>query len=71
MLLVAFGQKKMFKRPVVAILHFIFYVAFIVTQIELLEIMIDGAFGTHRFVYHLVEHIAPLRALYVFHGELD
>jgi heterodisulfide reductase subunit C len=65
MLLVAFGQKKMFKRPVVAVLHFIFYVAFIVTQIELLEIMIDGAFGTHRFVYHLVEHIAPLRALYV------
>ncbi|OWP83694.1 Fe-S oxidoreductase [Flavobacterium davisii] len=49
MLLVAFGQKKMFTRPVPAILHFVLYSAFIITQIELIEILIDGIFGTHRF----------------------
>lgn len=49
MLLVAFGQKKMFTRPVPAILHFALYAAFIITQIELIEIIIDGIFGTHRF----------------------
>ncbi|HEY0262340.1 MAG TPA: (Fe-S)-binding protein, partial [Chitinophagales bacterium] len=66
MLLVAFGQKKMFKRPIAALLHLTIYLSFVITQIELIEIMIDGAFGTHRFVFHLVEHIAPLKALYVF-----
>ncbi len=49
MLLVAFGQKKMFKRPIPALLHFAIYAAFIITQIELIEILIDGIFGTHRF----------------------
>lgn len=48
MLLVAFGQKKMFKRPVPALLHLAIYVAFMITQIELIEILIDGIFGTHR-----------------------
>jgi heterodisulfide reductase subunit C len=52
MLLVAFGQKKMFTRPLVAILHFIFYIAFVITQIELLEVFIDGFTGSHRFFYH-------------------
>lgn len=49
MLLVAFGQKKMFSRPVPAFLHLLIYGAFIITQIELVEIFIDGIFGTHRF----------------------
>lgn len=49
MTLVAFGQKKMFARPVPAILHFALYAAFVITQIELLEILVDGLFGTHRF----------------------
>ncbi len=49
MALIALGQKKMFTRPIPAILHFALYAAFIITQIELLEIMIDGFFGTHRF----------------------
>lgn len=49
MTLVAFGQQKMFKRPIPAILHFALYFAFVITQIELIEIMIDGIFGTHRF----------------------
>lgn len=46
--LVAFGQKEMFKRFIPAILHLFIYVAFIVTQIELVEIIIDGLTGTHR-----------------------
>ena len=48
-LLIAFGQKKMFKRWIPAILHLAIYVAFLFTQIELIEIMIDGFFGVHRF----------------------
>ena len=48
MLLIAFGQKKMFKRPIPAVLHFILYVAFVITQIELIEILIDGFTGQHR-----------------------
>jgi heterodisulfide reductase subunit C len=49
LLLIAFGQKKMFKRITPAVLHFFIYTAFLLTQIELLEILIDGTFGTHRF----------------------
>lgn len=49
MILVAFGQKKMFKRLIPAVLHFMLYVAFVFTQIELIEIFIDGVFGVHRF----------------------
>ncbi len=48
-LLVAFGQKKMFKRWIPAILHAFIYVAFLFTQIEFIEILIDGLFGRHRF----------------------
>jgi ferredoxin len=48
MTLVAFGQKKMFARPIPAILHFFLYAAFVITQIELLEIVWDGATGHHR-----------------------
>lgn len=51
MTLVALGQKKMFKRPIPAILHLFIYVAFIITQIELIEILIDGVSGNHRFFY--------------------
>ncbi|RMG85671.1 MAG: (Fe-S)-binding protein [Bacteroidetes bacterium] len=48
-LLVAFGQKKMFKNPIPAVLHLFIYVAFLFTQIELIEILIDGLGGVHRF----------------------
>jgi heterodisulfide reductase subunit C len=51
MLLVAFGQKKMFSRPIPALLHLALYVAFVITQIELIEIAIDGLSGNHRFFY--------------------
>jgi len=47
--LVALGQKKMFKRPIPAILHLFIYIAFIITQIELIEIVVDGFSGSHRF----------------------
>ena len=48
MLLVAFGQQKMFSRPIPALLHLLIYVAFIITQIELIEIIADGLLGKHR-----------------------
>jgi heterodisulfide reductase subunit C len=48
-LLVAFGQRKMFKNWIPAVLHFFIYAAFLLTQIELIEIFIDGLFGVHRF----------------------
>ncbi len=48
MLLVAFGQKKMFKKPIPALLHLFVYVGFCIINIEMLEIVIDGIFGTHR-----------------------
>lgn len=47
-LLLALGQKKMFKYPLVAVLHFIIYAGFIVINLEILEIILDGIFGTHR-----------------------
>jgi len=48
MALIALGQSKMVKRPVAGILHIIVYLGFIIINIELLEIIIDGLFGTHR-----------------------
>src|SRR5690348_6850340 len=47
-LLMAFGQKRMFDRPVVALLHFAVYAGFIIINIEILEIILDGLFGKHR-----------------------
>jgi len=47
-LLLAFGQKKMFKRMTPAILHFFVYAGFVIINIEILEIILDGIFGTHR-----------------------
>lgn len=48
MIRVALGQSKMVVRPIPAALHFIVYVGFVIINIEVLEIMIDGIFGTHR-----------------------
>ena len=48
MLMLAFGQSKMLDKPVVGLLHLVVYVAFVLINIELLEIVIDGLFGTHR-----------------------
>ena len=48
LLLLAFGQKKMFRNPLVAILHFVIYAGFIIINLEVLEIVLDGILGTHR-----------------------
>tara|TARA_B110000091_G_scaffold64406_1_gene70938 strand:+ start:3582 stop:4898 length:1317 start_codon:yes stop_codon:yes gene_type:complete len=48
MMMIALGQSKMVKRPVSGFLHIIVYVGFIIINIEVLEIIIDGLFGTHR-----------------------
>jgi heterodisulfide reductase subunit C/HAMP domain-containing protein len=48
MAMIALGQSKMVKRPIAGLLHIIVYVGFIIINIELLEIIIDGLFGTHR-----------------------
>lgn len=49
MLLFALGQKKMFRNFIPAFLHFFIYVSFVIVNIELLEIVIDGVSGSHRF----------------------
>ena len=48
LLLLAFGQKKMFRNPLVAVMHFFVYAGFVIINIEVLEIVLDGIFGTHR-----------------------
>jgi len=48
MAMIALGQSKMVKRPVAGFLHIIVYAGFIIINIEVLEIIIDGLFGTHR-----------------------
>ena len=48
MFLIAFGQKKMFKKPIPAFLHLLIYVGFLVINLEVLEFLIDGLLGTHR-----------------------
>ena len=59
-LLLAFGQKKMFRYPTVAVLHFFVYAGFIIINIEVLEIILDGLLGTHRLF------AAPLGGFYAF-----
>jgi len=46
--MIALGQSKMVRRPIAGFLHVIVYVGFIIINIEVLEIIIDGLFGTHR-----------------------
>ncbi|MBC7554461.1 MAG: (Fe-S)-binding protein [Taibaiella sp.] len=48
MILLALGQKKMFKRPIPALLHLVVYAGFIIINIEILEIFLDGLLGVHR-----------------------
>ena len=48
MMMIALGQSKMVKRPLSGFLHIIVYVGFVIINIEVLEIIIDGLFGTHR-----------------------
>ena len=48
MAMIALGQSKMVKRPIAGFLHIIVYAGFIIINLEVLEIIIDGLFGTHR-----------------------
>ena len=48
MVRIALGQSKMVKRPLAGILHIVVYIGFILINIELLEIVVDGILGTHR-----------------------
>ena len=57
-LLLALGQKKMFSKPLVAFMHLVIYAGFIIINIEVLEILIDGVAGTHRVL------ASPLGSLY-------
>jgi heterodisulfide reductase subunit C len=60
MLLLALGQKKMFRYPLVAVMHFVIYAGFIIINIEIVEIILDGLFGTHRMFAN------PLGGFYIF-----
>ncbi len=46
--LIALGQKKMFARPIPALLHLFIYAGFLIVNIEMVEIVLDGILGTHR-----------------------
>jgi len=48
MAMIALGQSKMVKRPFSGFLHIIVYVGFVIINIEVLEIVVDGLLGTHR-----------------------
>ena len=54
LLLLALGQKKMFKNPLVAVMHLIIYAGFIIINLEVLEIVLDGILGTHRLFLPLL-----------------
>ena len=72
MMRIAFGQTKMVRRPIAGLLHFIVYVGFIVINIEVLEIIIDGLLGTHRIfssigtLYGVLIGIFEILAVLVF-----
>ena len=54
LILLAFGQKKMFKNPLVAIMHLAVYLGFVIINIEVIEIVIDGITGSHRVLTQIV-----------------
>lgn len=58
MAMVALGQSKMVVRPVAGILHIFIYLAFVFTQVELIEIIVDGITNGHRTVWHWLEGTA-------------
>jgi ferredoxin len=67
MVLVAFGQKKMFKKPIPAFLHLFIYVGFLIINLEVLEFVIDGLAGTHRiFASYLGSFYNVLMNLFEF-----
>ncbi len=72
MLLMGLGQKRMFDKPLVALLHLAVYAGFIIINIEVLEIVLDGILGTHRLfapylgsAYNLLINLFEILALLV------
>lgn len=72
MAMIALGQTKMIRRPIAGILHIVVYIGFIVINIEVLEIIIDGVFGTHRifssvgYLYGILIGTFEILAILVF-----
>ncbi len=65
--LLAFGQKKMFAKPLVGLLHLFIYVGFFVINVEVLEIILDGILGTHRLFFPFLGSLyAPLINVFEF-----
>ncbi len=60
MMILAFGQKKMFKRITPAILHFFVYAGFVIINIEMAEIVLDGILGTHRLFAPFLDGLYPV-----------
>ena len=58
--LLALGQQKMFRKPGVAILHLIVYAGFIIINIEIIEIILDGILGQHRLFAPLLGAVYPI-----------
>ncbi|MFN4892087.1 MAG: 4Fe-4S dicluster domain-containing protein [Bacteroidota bacterium] len=58
--LLALGQQKMFRKPGVAILHLIVYAGFIIINIEIIEIILDGILGQHRLFAPLLGAVYPV-----------
>ena len=58
---IALGQGKMVRRPIAGILHIVVYIGFVIINIEVLEIVIDGLFGTHR----VFSDIGPLYGILI------
>ena len=61
MIRIALGQSKMVRRPISGLLHIIVYIGFVIINIEVLEIVIDGLFGTHR----IFSSIGPLYGILI------
>lgn len=50
---VALGQGRINHKPLIGLLHFLVYIGFFILNIEIIEILIDGIFGTHRFIANI------------------
>ena len=64
LVLLALGQKKMFRNPLVALMHLVIYAGFIIINLEVLEIFLDGVLGTHR----LFARFSPKYYAYLING---
>ncbi len=58
--LIAFGQKKMLTNPLVGLMHFVIYAGFIIINVEILEIILDGILGQHRLFAPMLGGVYPV-----------